>query len=56
MATRNIKYIVIHCTATDPQTKVEAIQNYWRNNLGWKSPGYHYIIQADGTVLQLADE
>lgn len=52
---RSIKYIVIHCTATQPEAKVSSIQNYWRNTLGWKSPGYHYIIEADGNVKQLAD-
>jgi N-acetylmuramoyl-L-alanine amidase len=53
---RDIKYIVIHCTATPPEAKVSSIQNYWRNTLHWKSPGYHYIIESDGRVKQLADE
>jgi len=53
---RDIKYIVLHCTATQPNAKVESIQAYWRGHLGWKSPGYHYIIQADGQVRQLAEE
>jgi N-acetylmuramoyl-L-alanine amidase len=47
---------VIHCTATQPESKVSAIQNYWRNTLHWKSPGYHYIIEADGRVRQLTEE
>lgn len=46
---RKIKHIVIHCTATVQEAKVTSIQNYWRNNLKWKSPGYHIIIEADGT-------
>lgn len=53
---RIINNIVIHCTATQPNAKVESIQNYWRNTLKWKSPGYHYILKADGEVVQLADE
>lgn len=53
---RKIKYIVLHCTATQPHATVEAIQRYWRGTLGWKSPGYHYIISADGGVKQLAKE
>lgn len=53
---RDIKYIVLHCTATQPHATVEAIQNYWKNNLGWKDPGYHYIISANGGVKQLAGE
>ena len=47
--TRQIKYIVIHCTATSQSAKVESIQNYWRNTLKWKSPGYHILIEANGT-------
>lgn len=53
---REIKYVVLHCTATSPFAKVEAIQNYWKNNLGWKMPGYHYVISANGGVKQLATE
>jgi N-acetylmuramoyl-L-alanine amidase len=53
---RNIKYIVLHCTATQPFTAVEAIQNYWCNNLHWRNPGYHYIIPTNGVVKQLLDE
>lgn len=53
---RQIKYIVIHCTATSPDAKVESIQRYWKENLHWKSPGYHYIIKADGEVVNLAPE
>lgn len=58
---RNIKNIVIHCTATQSHTTVEAIQNNWRKPVsqggnGWKSPGYHYIISANGGVKQLAPE
>lgn len=50
---REIKYIVLHCTA-GPQTQtIEAIQAYWKNSLGWKSPGYHYLIKADGTAVNL---
>jgi N-acetylmuramoyl-L-alanine amidase len=46
--TRTIKYIVLHCTATPQNTKVQSILNYWANVLKWKSPGYHYLIEADG--------
>lgn len=53
---RNIKYIVLHCTATLPTAQVEAIQKYWREKRGWKSPGYHYIIKANGDVVKLLDE
>lgn len=50
---RDVKYIVLHCTATPQTTTVESIQNYWRNDLGWKNPGYHYIIKSDGEIVNL---
>ena len=50
---REINYLVVHCTATQPETKIKSIQNYWRKNLGWKSPGYHYVIKADGEIVPL---
>ena len=50
---REIKYIVLHCTATPQNATVKAIQNYWRNNLGWKSPGYHHIIKSNGLIENL---
>jgi N-acetylmuramoyl-L-alanine amidase len=52
---RNIDYIVIHCTATPQHATVESILNYWRNNLGWKNPGYHMLIEANGKVHKLQD-
>lgn len=50
---RKIKHIVLHCTATPQNTTVESIQRYWKNELGWKSPGYHHIILTDGTIVDL---
>lgn len=50
---RTIKYIAIHCTATQPNAKIESILKYWRNVKKWKSPGYHYIIEANGHITQL---
>ena len=51
---RDIKYIVIHCTATQPNTKKEAILSYWKNTLKWKSVGYHRLIDANGVIHELA--
>lgn len=50
---RGINYIAVHCSATQPNAKVSAIQKYWRENLGWKSPGYHVIVEADGNAVEL---
>jgi N-acetylmuramoyl-L-alanine amidase len=50
---RKIKYIILHCTASPQTQTIEAIQNYWRTSLGWKSPGYHFIIKPDGEAVEL---
>ena len=50
---RTITHIVVHCSATGQDAKVEAIQRYWKEKLGWKQVGYHYIIEADGKETQL---
>lgn len=50
---RNIKYIAVHCTATQPSATVSSIQNYWKKNLGWKNPGYHFIVKANGEIENL---
>ena len=46
-----INNIVIHCSAGFGN--VESIQNFWKNNLKWKSKGYHFIIDTDGTIYYL---
>lgn len=53
---RRITHIVIHCTATQPSATVNSIQRYWRENLKWRKPGYHYLISADGNIHTLAPE
>ena len=53
---RIIKYIVVHCTATQPEATIEAIKNYWKETLGWKNPGYHYLIKRDGEIVKLQNE
>ena len=55
MNKRTITHIFVHCTATLPTASVESIQQGWRN-IGWKNPGYHYIIKADGTIVSLQPE
>ena len=53
MTQRPIAHIVLHCTATDQEAKVSSILNYWKNKLGWKNPGYHFLIDLDGRVSHL---
>ena len=53
---RKINYIVIHCTATSQAATIDSIKKHWRMVKGWKSPGYHFIIDQFGKSTQLANE
>lgn len=50
---RKIKFLVVHCTASSQSSKVKDIQNYWKVALGWKSPGYHVVVEPDGNAHEL---
>lgn len=50
---RHIDYIVHHCTAG--YGNVESIKRFWRESMGWKSPGYHRIVDLSGNINKLAD-
>jgi N-acetylmuramoyl-L-alanine amidase len=50
---RDIKNIVLHCTATPQTATIASIRAYWRNKLLWKNPGYHWIITPNGVAFQL---
>jgi len=50
---RNIKYLVVHCTASPQTQKVKDILHYWKATLGWKSPGYHVLVEPNGTAHEL---
>lgn len=51
---REIKYIAVHCTASSQQTTIKELQQEFRRK-GWKNPGYHYVVAADGAITQLLD-
>lgn len=51
---RPISHIVLHCTATRQDATIESIKRYWKDVNGWKSPGYHFIVEATGKLTQLA--
>lgn len=54
---RNIKNIVVHCTATPITVTVESIKHYWKAVRKWgDTPGYHYLIKRDGEVENLLSE
>lgn len=48
-----IKGIVIHCTAGFGD--IRSIKRFWKNNLGWRSPGYHRVINEKGKIYKLAN-
>lgn len=46
-----VKYIIIHCTATPEGRDVTASDvDRWHRARGFKSIGYHYLIRLDGTI------
>jgi len=49
---KNTKNIVIHCSAGFGNK--QSILNFWKS-LGWKSVGYHRLIDLNGVVHELAD-
>lgn len=44
------KYFVIHTTATSQNATPDAILRYWKTELGWVNPGYHFLIPVDGSI------
>lgn len=50
---REIKHIVLHCTATPQTATIDSIKRYWKESLGWRTEGYHYIIPPDGNAVNL---
>lgn len=50
---RKIDYLVVHCTATPQSTTIESILQYWEKVLGWKNPGYHIVIEANGKINRI---
>lgn len=51
---REIKYIAVHCTAGNQTTTVKELELEFKRK-GWKNPGYHYVVTADGNIHQLLD-
>lgn len=58
---RNIKYIIVHCSAGNQGAKAADVIHYHtgpksRKCLGWSAPGYHYFIEADGNIVSMWPE
>lgn len=52
---RKITHLVVHCTAGNQKESIKDLIHGFRLR-GWKNPGYHYVVQADGTVVELFPE
>lgn len=50
---RRIKYITIHCTAG--YGTIASIKKFWHEKLGWKTGGYHRIVDLDAKINKLYD-
>lgn len=50
---RPIRAIVIHCSAS-PNGRPVTLEDIdsWHKQRGWKGVGYHYVIEADGTIRE----
>lgn len=51
---RKINNIVVHCTGGPATQTVSDIKAEFKRK-GWKNPGYHYLIDKEGTITQLLD-
>lgn len=49
---RKIERIFVHCTASKQSRGVKELWAEFRHK-GWKQPGYHYVITADGAIHQM---
>ncbi len=52
---RKIVNLVVHCTAGNQYEKLSDLLHGFKLR-GWKNPGYHYVIPADGNVIELISE
>ena len=51
MKPSDIKYIVVHCSATKRTQDIGVVEiNRWHRDRGWSGIGYQFVIRRDGTV------
>ena len=49
---RQIERIFVHCTAGNQKATVEDLMREFKEK-GWKAPGYHVVVLANGSIHQL---
>ena len=50
---RKINEIIIHCTATFADQRVTVADiTRWHKQRGWKTIGYHYIVDQAGNIFE----
>lgn len=49
---RKVNFIAVHCTAGNQKATVNDLLSEFKRK-GWKNPGYHYVVTADGVIHQL---
>ncbi len=52
---REIRYIAVHCTGGNQKATIRDLELEFQLK-GWKNPGYHYVITADGRICQMLDD
>lgn len=52
---RKITRIFVHCTAGSQKQTVEDLKAEFKRK-GWKNPGYHYVVDANGHIWILLEE
>jgi N-acetylmuramoyl-L-alanine amidase len=50
---RRIDFHTLHCSASSQRQTVDTILRYHRDTLGWSVPGYHNIVEPDGTIHEV---
>ena len=58
---RKIIRVVVHCSAGPQSQTARQIADYHtlpasRGGRGWRTPGYHYIVEASGRVVSVVAE
>lgn len=49
---RKVNFIAVHCTAGNQKATVNDLLSEFKRK-GWKNPGYHYVVTAEGVIHQL---